>query len=77
MAACLVHLVDTAGLTPSDDPIERIGVERSRAAARSADLLLLILDGSVPLSALDTSVATELRELVGAERHERPPKALR
>jgi tRNA modification GTPase len=61
-----VHLVDTAGLTPSDDPIERIGVERSRAAARSADLLLLVLDGSSPLTPLDTAVATELRELATA-----------
>ncbi len=58
-----VQLVDTAGLTPSDDPVERIGVERSRAAARSADLLLLVLDGSEPLTPLDEAVATELRAL--------------
>ncbi len=65
-----VQLIDTAGLTPSDDPIERIGVERSRAAARAADLLLLVLDGSASLSALDTSVAMELRELVAASDRE-------
>ncbi len=62
-----VHLVDTAGLTPSDDPVERIGVERSRAAARSADLLLLVLDGSEPLMALDESVAAELHALTENE----------
>ena len=42
IAGVALHLVDTAGLTPSDDPIERIGVERSRAAAASADLLLFV-----------------------------------
>ena len=62
-----VQLVDTAGLTPSDDPVERIGVERSRAAARSADLLLLVLDGSEPLTPLDETVAAELGELTHGE----------
>jgi tRNA modification GTPase len=56
-----VHLVDTAGLTQTDDPIERIGVERSRAAAREADLALLVVDGSCALTAADTAVADELR----------------
>ncbi|HEX6796353.1 MAG TPA: tRNA uridine-5-carboxymethylaminomethyl(34) synthesis GTPase MnmE [Ktedonobacterales bacterium] len=58
-----LHLVDTAGLSPSEDPIERIGVERSRAAARTADLLLFVLDGSAPLDALDHRAADDLRAL--------------
>ena len=58
-----LHLVDTAGLTPTDDPIERIGVERSRAAAREADLLLFVLDASVPLTDLDTLAVRELAAL--------------
>ena len=62
-----VQLVDTAGLTPSDDPVERIGVERSRAAAQAADLLLLVLDGSEPLTPLDATVATELQTLGQAD----------
>ena len=41
-----IHLTDTAGLRETDDPIERIGVERSQQALRSADLVLLVLDGS-------------------------------
>jgi tRNA modification GTPase len=56
-----VHLVDTAGLTESDDPIERIGVERSRAAARQADLALFALDGSSTLTEADFAVAEDLR----------------
>jgi tRNA modification GTPase len=58
-----VHLVDTAGLTESDDPIERIGVERSRAAAREADLLLLVVDSSVGVTAADCGIAYELNAL--------------
>src|SRR5579862_2756986 len=48
-----LHLVDTAGLTPTDDPVERLGIERSRAAAREADILLLTLDQSEALTELD------------------------
>ncbi|HEX8033626.1 MAG TPA: tRNA uridine-5-carboxymethylaminomethyl(34) synthesis GTPase MnmE [Ktedonobacterales bacterium] len=57
----VLHLVDTAGLTPTDDPVERVGVERSRAAARTADLIIFVLDGSAPLTDLDGQAAEELR----------------
>ena len=30
-----LHLIDTAGITPSNDPVEQIGVQRSRSAAES------------------------------------------
>ena len=36
-----LHLIDTAGITPSSDPVEQIGIQRSRAAAESADVVLL------------------------------------
>ena len=52
----LLRLCDTAGIRHSDDPVERIGVERSRAAAGRAELALLVLDGSRPLSAEDEEV---------------------
>ena len=45
-----VRLVDTAGIRESDDTVERIGIERSRRAFSEADLVLLILDSSRPLS---------------------------
>jgi tRNA modification GTPase len=40
--------------------VEQIGVERSRAAAESADLTLLVFDGSEPLTAQDRRVSEEL-----------------
>jgi tRNA modification GTPase len=56
-----LRLVDTAGLTPSDDPVERLGVARSRMAAREADLLVFMLDASEPLTPRDHAAAAELR----------------
>jgi tRNA modification GTPase len=58
-----LHLVDTAGLTASQDPIERLGVERSRAAAASADLVLFVLDTSESLTDADRDAAREVRAL--------------
>ena len=46
----LLTLSDTAGIRESEDQIEIIGVERARKAAEAAELLLLVLDGSKPLS---------------------------
>lgn len=56
-----LRLVDTAGLTPSDDPVERLGVARSRMASREADLLVFMLDASEPLTPRDHAAAAELR----------------
>ncbi|HEV2583376.1 MAG TPA: tRNA uridine-5-carboxymethylaminomethyl(34) synthesis GTPase MnmE, partial [Ktedonobacteraceae bacterium] len=58
-----LHLIDTAGITApsaSSDPVEQIGVERSRAAAESADLVLLVFDGSEPLNEQDRRVSDEV-----------------
>ncbi len=38
------HLVDTAGLRDSADPVEREGIARSRAQASKADVAVLVLD---------------------------------
>lgn len=44
LAGIPVVLVDTAGITESADPVERLGVERSRQALEGADVALLVLD---------------------------------
>jgi tRNA modification GTPase len=41
-------LMDTAGLRDAADAIEREGVARAKRAMDSADVVLLVLDGSVP-----------------------------
>ena len=45
----LVRLIDTAGIRHTDDEIEKLGVLRSSEALKTADLILLVVDGSNPL----------------------------
>ena len=55
----MLRLIDTAGIRETDDVVEKIGVERSLKAANEAELVLLVLDGSQPLTQEDE----ELMEL--------------
>ncbi len=43
-------LMDTAGIRAGGDEIEQIGIERAKAAALKAELLLVVIDGSVSLT---------------------------
>ncbi|HET9991026.1 MAG TPA: tRNA uridine-5-carboxymethylaminomethyl(34) synthesis GTPase MnmE, partial [Kofleriaceae bacterium] len=51
-------VIDTAGLRPTDDPIETLGIERTWAAVRTADLVLVLVDARTasPPDAADASV---------------------
>lgn len=55
----LFRLVDTAGLRDSDDPIEQLGVARSRQALAEADLVLAVCDGTQPLTEEDHDLLRE------------------
>jgi small GTP-binding protein len=52
-----VVLVDTAGIAETADPVERLGVARSRAALAAADLALLVVDSSAPACDEDAAIA--------------------
>ena len=56
LGSVVLRLVDTAGLRETGDEIERLGVERSKAAAETASLVLAVFDGSEPLSEHDRAV---------------------
>ena len=51
-----LKLCDTAGIHDTDDRVEQLGVERSRKALEAADLVLAVVDGSVPPTAEDLAV---------------------
>lgn len=59
-----LKLIDTAGIHETDDKVEKIGVERSKKALAGADLIILVLDASEPLTAED-------RELLGMTREQK------
>lgn len=48
-----LKLIDTAGIRETDDKVEQIGVERSRKAIDQADLVMLVLNSSEPLTTED------------------------
>ncbi|MEN6480490.1 MAG: tRNA uridine-5-carboxymethylaminomethyl(34) synthesis GTPase MnmE [Anaerolineales bacterium] len=50
-------LIDTAGINETDNLVEQLGIERSRRSVREADLVLLLVDGSAPVTAHDRSIA--------------------
>ncbi|HEV2126846.1 MAG TPA: tRNA uridine-5-carboxymethylaminomethyl(34) synthesis GTPase MnmE [Chloroflexota bacterium] len=71
-------IADTAGITETADPVEQIGVARSRAALAAADVVVLVLDQSRPLQAEDREVVDELvaRRNGGGEPAESRPSVV-
>lgn len=56
-----VHITDTAGIRSSDENIEQIGIDRSRQKIESADIILLLLDVSRPLTEEDYNILDETK----------------
>jgi tRNA modification GTPase len=57
-----IRLVDTAGIREGQDPIERLGIERSLQAMADADLTLVVWDLSCPLEPGDLTILDRARE---------------
>ncbi|MBO4853671.1 MAG: tRNA uridine-5-carboxymethylaminomethyl(34) synthesis GTPase MnmE [Oscillospiraceae bacterium] len=71
----VLRLTDTAGIRSTDDAVESQGVARSRAAAQAAELALLVLDGSAPLTAEDEeaiAAATATQRIVLVNKSDLP-----
>lgn len=56
-----VHLIDTAGLRDTAEPVEREGVARARAALARTDLALLLFDDPAQVPALRAELPPSLR----------------
>lgn len=60
-----LRLLDTAGIRQTDDAVEKIGVERAKAAIDEANLVILVLD----LSRKEDEEDKKLLELVKNKKH--------
>lgn len=73
-----VVLVDTAGLRDPQaaDVVERIGMERAGVELTSADVVLVVVDGSMPLDEDDRRVLAatrDVRRLLLVNKSDQPP----
>ena len=71
-------LLDTAGIRSTDDPVEQIGIERSRAALQGADAVLLLFDLTAGWTAADEALEALVPAgvpllRVGNKADQRPP----
>ena len=57
-----IKIVDTAGIRETGDVVERMGVEKSKAYAENADLVIMMLDGSRPLEAEDKEILSFIKD---------------
>jgi len=55
-----LHIIDTAGLRESADPVERIGIERTWATIARADLALIVTDARDPGADADAAIVARL-----------------
>ena len=63
----ILRLSDTAGLRESGDTVEQIGIDRARAAAESAELVLAVFDGSRAPDERDAEFVKYLDTLSGVK----------
>lgn len=54
-------ITDTAGIRDTDDPVEKIGVDRARKSLEDADLVLFVLDTSTIIDKNDLNVLSSIR----------------
>lgn len=57
-----LNLIDTAGIRHASDKIEQIGIEKSQEKLRQAKLVLLVLDGSHPLTKEDEDLLEKTKD---------------
>jgi tRNA modification GTPase len=55
-----LHIIDTAGLHESSDPVEQAGMQRARRAMENADRLLLVIDDQAGYTAADAAILEAL-----------------
>ena len=51
-----LNLIDTAGIRNTDDPVEQIGVNKAKKSLEEADLMIYMVDSSIPLDESDLEI---------------------
>lgn len=57
-----LHIIDTAGIRSTEDIIEKIGVERAVSYLQDADLVIYVVDSSVPLDKNDFDIMKMIKD---------------
>ena len=57
-----VKILDTAGLRETEDVVEKIGIDRTKATIEKAELILFVLDGSESISKDDIDIFEIIRD---------------
>ncbi|MDD5504348.1 MAG: tRNA uridine-5-carboxymethylaminomethyl(34) synthesis GTPase MnmE [Candidatus Omnitrophica bacterium] len=76
IAGIPLRIIDTAGITESDDKIMRAGIERSKRCIDGADIILLVIDRSRPLSYEDICLIERVKKkkvIVVLSKSDLPP----
>ncbi len=62
LGGVMAEISDTAGQRETDDPVEKIGVDRAAQAMEAADIVLIVLDSAQPLSPEDENLLRQADE---------------
>ena len=57
-----LNIIDTAGIRTTDDEVEKIGVDKAMKVAKEADLIIYVIDSSVPLDDNDEAILLMIKE---------------
>lgn len=64
MGGIILHLIDTAGVRDTEDPVEKIGISKTMKALDEAELVLLVLDH-------ETGIEDEDKELLELSKNKK------
>lgn len=57
-----LNIIDTAGIRNTEDVVEKIGVEKAKTISEDADLILYVIDSSVPLDQNDEDIIQMVKD---------------
>lgn len=65
IGSTVLKLIDTAGIHETEDVVESIGIKKAKQSIRDADLILCVLDASVPVTEEDVHILKQCEDKKG------------